>query len=322
MDRKDYLGEPVNRISPLRILCIGGAVVDRSYESDDPPVKRGSNPVRGRTSFGGVARNVAEVLVKLGAEVKLASVVGEDRHGQELMAQAEASGIDVSQVSLMRGARTAEYIGIFHKGELFAAFADMEIFERLDQSFAEHILNNAGRIAGVFADCNLSMSALQMLRQYSGNLNLLLATDTVSPAKAKRLGRYLSGISLLFTNHDEAQEMSGESEPRAAIGIFRNSGAASVVMGDGPAGVYAGDEKGVFHMVLPKSKVINVSGAGDALAAGTFLRRLEGASLREAVIFGMGCAHAALEWKSAVPNAFDRKDAERRSGLIGDAAAC
>jgi hypothetical protein len=44
--------------------------------------------------------------------------------------------------------------------------------------------------------------------------------------------------------------------------------------------------------------------------------------LREAVIFGMGCAHAALEWASAVPNAFDRKEAERRSGLIGDAAVC
>jgi pseudouridine kinase len=322
VDRKDHLGEPVNRISPIHILCIGGAVVDRSYECDDPPVTGRSNPVRGRTSLGGVARNVAEMLVKLGAQVKLASVVGEDRHGQELLAQAEASGIDVSLVSRVRGSRTAEYIGVFHKGELFAAVADMEIFERLDQSFAEDVLHNAEQIAGVFADCNLSTSALQILQQYCDNLNMPLATDTVSPAKAKRLGRRLSGISQLFTNRDEAQAMSGEKEPGAAIGILRNYGAASVVMGDGPAGVYAGDENGFFHRAMPGAQVINVSGAGDALAAGTFLRQLEGASLREAVIFGMGCAHAALEWASAVPNAFDRKEAERRSGLIGDAAVC
>jgi pseudouridine kinase len=322
VDCQDHLGEPMKQESPIRILCIGGAVVDRSYEADDLPAAHRSNPVRGRKSFGGVARNVAEVLVKLGAQVKLASLVGDDTGGQELVGRAEAAGIDVSLLGFEPGARTAEYIGVFHKGELFAAFADMEIFDRLDGSYVSGVLRVAGHFEGVFADCNLSISALQMLRQYCSDRRLPLAADSVSPAKAQRFEMNLNGVALLITNRDEAQAMSGESEPQAAIGILQKHGASAVVIGDGPAGVYAGDERQSFQISMPRVNVVNVNGAGDALAAGTFLRRLEGASLRQAVIFGMGCAYAALEWPTAQPSCFDRREASRRSRSIADGTAC
>jgi sugar/nucleoside kinase (ribokinase family) len=93
-------------------------------------------------------------------------------------------------------------------------------------------------------------------------------------------------------------------------------------MSDGANGVWAGDERGSFHLAMNSEAVVNVSGAGDALAAGTFLRRLEGAELIEAVTFGMGCAQAALHWPTARPVGFDRKEAERRSKIIAGRQRC
>jgi hypothetical protein len=50
-----------------RVLCVGAATVDRSFRSLDPIRPGTSNPVVSTKGFGGVARNVAENLARLGA---------------------------------------------------------------------------------------------------------------------------------------------------------------------------------------------------------------------------------------------------------------
>src|SRR6185312_5802982 len=156
-----------------------------------------SNPARGWTSDGGVARNAAEVLFRLGAEPLLASMVGADEAGAELTLRLKACGIDTTQMVVNRQGRTAEYIGVFHRGELFAAFADMDIFDDMDARFCETRLDATGSVAGVFADCNLTAAALAALRTRCRKAHLPLAIDAVSLAKSQRLGKELGGIRLL-----------------------------------------------------------------------------------------------------------------------------
>ena len=81
-------------------------------------------------------------------------------------------------------------------------------------------------------------------------------------------------------------------------------------------------DQGYFRLPMPESRVRNVSGAGDALAAGSFLKLLEGADLKKAVLFGMGCAQAALEEPGAGAGSLERRDAERRSRVIAQSAPC
>jgi pseudouridine kinase len=322
VDRPDHLGQSVSGDERSSILCIGGAVVDRLYEADLALSLHSSNPVRGRKSHGGVARNAAEVVARLGGRPKLASVAGEDEQGLDLLAQCRSAGIDVSLTQLLPEARTAEYISVFQGCELFAAFADMEIFDNLTASFVRSGLANAGTVDGVFADCNLSNAGLRELTIICEARNLPLAVETVSIAKAKRLGDLVGGIDMLFTNRHEGEVLTCEKESHGIVAALLERGAAAVVVSDGANGVWAGDEKGSFHLAMSSEAVVNVSGAGDALAAGTFLRRLEGAELLEAVAFGMGCAQAALQWPSARPLGFDRREAERRSKTIAGHQRC
>jgi pseudouridine kinase len=320
VDRADHLGKPVG--SRRSILCIGGAAVDRFYETAAAPRTGTSNPARGWISDGGVARNAAEVLVRLGAKAALASVVGADDTGVGLLGRLEACGIDTSLVAVSSQARTAEYVGVFHQGELFAACADMDIFDDMDAAFCESRLEAAGSPEGVFADCNLPTGTLTMLRERCRRAQVPLAVDAVSLAKSQRLGDDLGGIRLLYLNRDEAAALAGTDRPDEAVEALCRRGAQAVIVGEGRDGVRAGDETGVFTIAMPQTTVANVSGAGDALAAAAFLGCVEGASLRKAVEFGMGCAHAALTSYRSIPEEFDRKDAERRARLVAEVNRC
>jgi pseudouridine kinase len=314
VDRADHLGKPV--AAPRRILCIGGTAIDRFYETAGAPAIGTSNPARGWTSDGGVARNGAEVLVRLGAKPVLASMVGADEAGAGLTMRLETSGVDTALMAVNRQRRTAEYIGVFHRGELFAAFADMDIFDDMDERFCKTPLEATGNIAGVFADCNLAADALTTLRTHCWKANLPLAIDAVSLTKSQRLGNDLSGIRLLCLNRDEATALTGTDRPDEAIPALRRRGAQAVIVGKGRHGVQAGDETGIFTLTMPQTEVGNVSGAGDALAAGAFLGCLEGASLRQAVEFGMACAQAALSSPRSIPEEFSRNEAERRQRIV------
>jgi pseudouridine kinase len=317
VDRADHLGKPV--AAPRRILCIGGTAIDRFYETAGAPAIGTSNPARGWTSDGGVARNGAEVLVRLGAKPVLASMVGADEAGAGLTMRLETSGVDTALMAVNRQRRTAEYIGVFHRGELFAAFADMDIFDDMDERFCETRLETAGNIAGVFADCNLTADAITMLRMHCRKAHLPLAIDAVSLAKAQRLGKDLGGIRLLCLNRDEATTLAGTDPLDEPLTALRRRGAQAVIIGEGRHGVRAGDESGSFTLTMPRTEVANVSGAGDALAAGAFLGCLEGASLGQAVEFGMACAQAALSSPRSIPEEFGRNEAERRQRIVAEA---
>jgi sugar/nucleoside kinase (ribokinase family) len=67
------------------ILLLGSSSQDIVGRLDADLQPGTSNPARIRVSYGGVARNVAENLARLGQPVKLISVVGKDRPGDELL---------------------------------------------------------------------------------------------------------------------------------------------------------------------------------------------------------------------------------------------
>ena len=96
------------------IACIGAANLDRKLRSLATLTMGTSNPARQDESFGGVARNIAENLARLGAPVSLTTAIGDDSSGRALLAHAEAAGIDTRgtlkldehlQRHLHRGAR-------------------------------------------------------------------------------------------------------------------------------------------------------------------------------------------------------------------------
>src|SRR5918993_2707283 len=109
-----------------RVLCIGGAAVDRKYRALDSIRPGTSNPVRSERSFGGVARNVAENLARLGVATALVSLVGDDGAGRAIRAHLGRAGVDTRFVAVADGQATAEYLAVLPpSGELAFGLAEM-----------------------------------------------------------------------------------------------------------------------------------------------------------------------------------------------------
>ena len=121
---------PVDTNHP--VLVLGAAGMDIIGRLEAEARLAASNPARIRRSFGGVARNVAENLARLGQPVRLLTVLGNDRAGDEILEHTAASGVDVSAVLRTDEYPTGAYMGIVGKGgKLQLAVDDMRPLEAL-----------------------------------------------------------------------------------------------------------------------------------------------------------------------------------------------
>src|SRR3989304_9576276 len=85
------------------VVVIGSAVMDVIGRPLTALLPRSSAPGELRMSPGGVARNVAENLARLGVEVTLITAVGGDPPGPQLLDQVEAAGGDVGHAPTLSG---------------------------------------------------------------------------------------------------------------------------------------------------------------------------------------------------------------------------
>ncbi len=288
-------------LHPVPIVCIGGAVVDRNLTCTDGYTAGASNPVRSASGFGGVARNVAESLGRLGAAVTLVSAVGKDAAGARLTAALQDAGVDTGGVLVLEGYSTAEYLAAMNGGELVAAFADMEIFDRLTPDVVAPALKNLPPTTIVFADCNLPAETIAMLCEGARLQQYLLAIDGVSPAKAKRLPKGLGNVGVLFTNAAQVTELTRQSSGRKGVERMLKRGIRNMVATMGQHGLILAEDEKITVMDAPDVPIVSVSGAGDAVAAGTLFGLSRGQLLVDSVMCGVALAALVLQSVHTVP---------------------
>ena len=120
------------------IAGIGGANMDIHGRSDQPLIMRDSNPGTMHTSLGGVCRNICENLARLGEDVRLVTVVGDDVHGRSILAGCTQAGIDMSAARVLQGERSSSYISVMDSsGDMLLAMSDMHIIKKLDERLVD-----------------------------------------------------------------------------------------------------------------------------------------------------------------------------------------
>jgi pseudouridine kinase len=307
LTQKGYiLGRGYVLPAPKRLICIGGAVLDRKYHAKRKLIFETSNPVDGYRSFGGVARNVAENLVRLGIDVSFVSIVGDDEVGRSLVRHLRDLGADVSQVITTTERPTAEYAAILGtENELVLGIADMEVFDLFQPAHLDRFWPHIAASAWVFMDCNMPAATIQSLLSRKHGARFKLAVDTVSSPKAMRLPDDLSGIDLLFTNHDEANAMLGREgearlEPARAAEALRRKGAGEVIVTMGGHGYAIATPQGTITQRSVPARPVDITGAGDAMIAGTLYRVIAGEPLHNAARTGALLATLTVESDSSV----------------------
>ena len=273
------------------VCCIGGMSVDRRLKLHQVATPGTSNPVTTIFGRGGVARNVAENLARLSQPVRLISVVGDDADGRDLVRETASRHVDTGLVETNLEWSTGTYTAAIEPdGELFAGFADMDICEAMDRNFIQARWLQIARATMVFADTNLPGDSLAWLITGCREHGLSLVVDAVSASKAGRLPLNLNGVDLLFCNRDEARAVLGNDQPMTTAAMAKalcQRGAGGAVVTAGSQGLAFATRDDCIELPSVADEIVDVTGAGDALIAGTLYGRLAGRSLIDSLRIGL-----------------------------------
>ena len=289
------------------VVAVGGANMDVHGTPHARLRRRDSNPGSVQTSPGGVARNIAENLARLGVDCRLIAPLGADHYGDLLVRQGREAGIDMRHTLRLDKEATSTYLSVLDEtGDMLLAISDMKILDALDARRLEKHDRMLGEAAAIVVDLNLCDSALAYLMGKHSNRPIFV--DTVSTTKAVRIKPYLAAVHTIFPSVIEAEAVSGlkgANKPglKNIADWFHERGPQQVFITLGQDGVFfsGGGEQTTLPPIRSRT-AINTGGAGDAFAAGVIAAWLKQRALRECVQFAMAAAsHTLLDAATVSP---------------------
>ena len=300
------LGRAYVLAEPHQLLCIGAANRDRKLRTLGPARLASSNPAAQTESAGGVARNIAENLARLGLPVQLLTAVGQDPAGQALLAEAAALGIRTQGSLQLAEVPTGSYTAVLdERGDLVIGLAQMQACEALDPGFLQSTLALRRSASWTVLDLNLPAPTVAALLAEAAAGQRPLAAVAASVPKMDRLPRELRGLALLLLNRDELAActglaLDGEAALDAAWAQLQSRGLQGLVLTQGGGAVrcaLAGQPLAEVP-ALPVPDIVEVTGAGDAFSAGV-IAGLQRAPLDLPAACRLGQRLAALTLQSA-----------------------
>ncbi|WP_412026541.1 carbohydrate kinase [Deinococcus yunweiensis] len=312
---------------PGRVVVVGGANVDVKARTLAAAVPGTSNPGVTAQAPGGVARNVAENLARLGVPTSLISVVGRDALGDWLLRESGAAGVDVRGVLREGSVATGTYTAVLDaSGELLVAVAAMAAVDALTPVALHDRRGTLRGAAWVVADGNLPEPTLAHLLTMAAEATVPVVFEPVSVPKAARLRPALAAGLVPHTvtpNVPELAVLVGHDVPddpasiRAAAQELLALGVSLVWVRRGPHGSVLCSPEGTHDLPALPATVRDVTGAGDAMLAAFLAARLTGADAATAARHGHAAAAITIESDHAVsPALTPAAIAARLSGAV------
>ncbi len=286
--------------SPLLILGASGLDVIGSLEAD---LHTGtSNPARIRMSFGGVARNVAENLARLGQPVRLMTVVGDGQFGDDILGYTKKAGVDVSASIRTASFPTGFYMAILDEaGRLQFAVDDMRLIAELTPENLQEHNDLFSSSSMVFLDTNLPAATIRTAFSLAKKAGIPVCADPTSATLAPKLKKYLPRIHLITPNAAEAGILTGKPFPaddrKAAIGAARmlaNQGVDIAIVTLAEFGVCYATSETNGHIPAIRTQILDPTGAGDALTAAILFGLLNELSVDDSIRLGVSAASLTL----------------------------
>jgi len=299
------------------VTVIGGANMDINGFSRDSLNMFDSNPGRVEYCPGGVGRNIAENLHRLGAEVRFIGVIGDDPGGELIRNSSERMGLNIEHSLFVKSESqvTSVYIALMDSnGEMKLALSDMEI---LEQMTTEHLERKAGIIkesAIVLLDTNLPERIINFIADSYGG-GPLLFLDAVSARKAPKAASRIGSFDTIKLGSMEASVLSGMEIPaikaagedvemrkklEVAAQQLIEKGVRRVFITLGKEGAYTVCAGKRFFSPVRHTQPLNTSGGGDAYMAGIVYGTLRGWDEETIVSFSLAMARITVQSKSTV----------------------
>jgi sugar/nucleoside kinase (ribokinase family) len=246
---------------------------------------------------GGCAANTATCLGKLGVSCAVTGVVGTDIYGDFVHEDLGAKGVDTRALRRTDEAATSKTVILPVRGEdrryihTFGANANFRVAD------IPHDLVGAARAFCVGGYLILpgfdpvELAALLSFAQSQGVCTILdvVVTEDAGPGTGTgnrdwaALTPVLPQVDFFTPNDDEAQQLTGETDPVRQAQRLKEAGCGTVIVTMGEGGAVLADGNDVICIEGFAVDVVDGSGAGDAFAAGLIAGVVQGRDTKQAL---------------------------------------
>lgn len=300
------------------ITVVGAVNIDISGTPFEQLRTEDSNPGHMSLTLGGVGRNIAENLSRLGSNVELITALGDDFYAAEIERSCRSLNIGISHSLKCQGSATSMYLCINDVGgDMMVAVNDMEIYRKLTPKYLETKLPviNKGKL--LVLDGNLTQEAIEFLAQ---KCTVPIIAEPVSIVKAARFKRVLPHIDLIKPNKFELEVLSGQKvydrhSLEDAVEKLIEKGVHRIVVSRGEEGILFADEKEMRYYNSLACDPVNTTGCGDAMLAGITYALSEELNTESIVNYGLAASSICIEHEGAISPAMTLDNIKSRINL-------
>jgi len=281
------------------LVVLGGANVDIVGFTEAPLILKDSNQGTLKVSMGGVGRNIAENLVRLGLNTKLISVIGDDANGQQLKMHSQQIGLDILDSLFLKNQATSVHLAIMDAhNDMALGLSAMAVYDQFSLAFTKKKHPVLQQATCIVLDTNMPKVVLDEVAQKYTSKKLFL--DAVAGSKALRAKDTLPFLYLLKVNRLEAEILSGINltHNRSIYKIadyFHKTGVKNLCITLGNEGVFYSNTSERGYIKPPKEvSIVNTNGAGDAFMAGLIFSDYKDYTLKESAQIGIECSIITL----------------------------
>ena len=224
---------------------------------------------------GGSAVNSSKVMAQLGANVAACGKVGDDKYGELFLADLSAVKVTTGNPFVIQGPTGTSVVLVTPDSERSMRVAlgaaaklgpddiDPQAVRVAKWLFVE------GYLLGNGSACQEAvLKAVRSAEQYGVPVAISLSSKTTIRAHRSLMEQLLDAADLVIGNSSEANELTGADTWQDSFDIIRDKGKAALIS-SGPHGAFVG-YGALRHAHVPafKTEIVDLTGAGDALAGG------------------------------------------------------
>lgn len=301
-----------------KIVVVGGINIDVEGRPFDKLRHGDSNPGRISISWGGVGRNIAENVARIGGDVSMVSVIGDDQMGTSAVADLRALGVNTDNVVKIPGRKSSMYLSILDENnDMELGLSDMDIIEAMTPDFLGERFETIKGAEMIALDGNLNSEILAYCTELFKDTPLFL--DPVSASKAVKAKDVIGKFHSIKPNKIEAEVLSeikieNQEDLMRAGKWFIDKGVQRVYITLNKDGVYykSQDKEGIIKPILPEKGLKSATGAGDSFSATILQGTVCGLDIDQIAAMGSAAASITMESIHAVNDTICITEIKRR----------
>lgn len=264
-----------------------------------------------KTSPGGKGANQAVAAARLGGDVAMLGMVGDDFYGQEYRKVFKENHIDTQGVAAKDGISTGiAVIEVDASGEnhiIVVSGANSQV----DVPFMEAYLSTLQQYDIILLQLEIPLETVQYA---AVQLKAMGKTIVLDPAPARELPEeLLRSVDIIMPNETElgiitGMEIKEEKDFEMAARLLLQKGVGTVIAKAGANGAYLMDQRSLLHVPGFSVNAVDTTAAGDTFGGGFAVGLASGLELLECIRFANAAAAlstTAYGAQTAMPNQVD-----------------